>query len=110
MDVSKRINIWVNIDEIVENASFNENRLLIRPLVTKMLKDYQNDYDQAVKFEKEHKREGRGELAIWQAKRQVALSKIVELLTGILENLLKLNQPLKDYHNDCMGFHGKVEV
>jgi len=109
MDIRKRsICFWASVDEIVENADFTENRVLIRPLVIKMLEKYQSDYDHSVLFEKEHQEKENEKLIIWQRKRQIALKKIIKLLSGILVKLDEMNQPLKEYHNECMGAYNEI--
>lgn len=111
MDITKRyVNFYLHMDEIVEHVDFHENRLLLRPLVIKMLEKYQTDYNNSIGFEKEHREKENEKLVIWQRKRQAALKKIIKRLTGILINLDAMDQPLKEYHNDCMGAYNEIKT
>lgn len=117
MDFRKQISFYVTLDEVIEGVNFNEARLLIKPMMTKLLDYYQPLYNGAVENEKQAKAEklvgnskGNQELAIWQGKRKKVLLEILENLSEILVLLMKLNDPLKVYHNDLMGCHSEVKT
>ena len=110
MEIRKEVNVWISFDEIVEKLEFNEQRILIRPIIGKLLEYYQGLHAGATTYEKEHRENGKKKLAAWQRKRKKALKGILDILFEILVQLDKLNKPLKAYHNDCMGCHTKVKA
>ncbi len=119
MDFRKPVSFFVTLDEIIEKSNSSEQRLLIKPMVTKLLDYYQPIYNTAIELEKRFKEakststedsKRNKELAIWQGKRKKALLEILEILSEMLVSLLKLNDPLKAYHNDLMGCHTKVKT
>jgi len=106
----KEVRVWITIDEIVDRLEFNEQRLIIKPVVGKLIEYYDGLYAGAVNHEKEFKKKGDEHLTKWQGKRKKALKEILKVLTEILVQLDKLNEPLKSYHNNCMGFQFEVKT
>jgi len=110
VDFRKQVSFFVTLDEVIEGVNSSEARSLIKPMVNKLIEQYQPLYHGAKKNEKQFKESGDNELEVWQKKRKEVLFDILEILNGILVSLCKLNVPLKVYHNDLMGHHTEVKT
>lgn len=110
MYFTKRTCVEITLDEVIEGANSSEARYLIKPMVNKLIEQYQPLYHAAKKNEKQFKESGDKQLEDWQRRRKLALFDILELLNGILLSLFKLNVPLKVYHNDLMSCKTEVKT